>query len=185
MYLYIVSRVVILSNWVCDNWVYRFPKIAGVLGDISAVSISQETMCKEASKDWIAEEFETSFAETFVHQLPNNSNTQDSPVRKHTDHRFRNHGGGGLPNLAIILCLCEFPGSLVFAGALLGERETHKHKQICGIVPGLNGWRNLVYVFWGRESIRGFEKGLVGGGWRLAAPKIQHKMFPGIVFSYS
>ena len=24
MYLYIVSLVVILSNWVCDNWVYRF-----------------------------------------------------------------------------------------------------------------------------------------------------------------
>ena len=24
-YLYIVSLVVILSNWVCDNWVYRFP----------------------------------------------------------------------------------------------------------------------------------------------------------------
>ena len=25
IYLYIVSLVVILSNWVCDNWVYRFP----------------------------------------------------------------------------------------------------------------------------------------------------------------
>ena len=28
IYLYIVSLVVILSNWVCDNWVYRFPKFA-------------------------------------------------------------------------------------------------------------------------------------------------------------
>ena len=27
IYLYIVSLVVILSNWVCDNWVYRFPTI--------------------------------------------------------------------------------------------------------------------------------------------------------------
>ena len=27
-YLYIVSLVVILSNWVCDNWVYRFPNRA-------------------------------------------------------------------------------------------------------------------------------------------------------------
>ena len=27
IYLYIVSLVVILSNWVCDNWGYRFPKI--------------------------------------------------------------------------------------------------------------------------------------------------------------
>ena len=26
MYLYIVSLVVILRNWVCDNWVYQFPK---------------------------------------------------------------------------------------------------------------------------------------------------------------
>ena len=26
IYLYIVSLVVILSNWVCDNLVYRFPK---------------------------------------------------------------------------------------------------------------------------------------------------------------
>ena len=26
IYLYIVSLVVILSNWVCDNWIYRFPK---------------------------------------------------------------------------------------------------------------------------------------------------------------
>ena len=25
-YLYIVSLVVILCNWVCDNWVYRFPR---------------------------------------------------------------------------------------------------------------------------------------------------------------
>ena len=27
IYLYIVSLVVILRNWVCDNWVYRFPKL--------------------------------------------------------------------------------------------------------------------------------------------------------------
>ena len=28
-----------------------------------------------------------------------------------------------------------------------GKRKTHKHKQICGIVPGLGGRQNLVYVF--------------------------------------
>ena len=28
MYLFIVSLVVILSNWVCDNWVHRFPRSA-------------------------------------------------------------------------------------------------------------------------------------------------------------
>ena len=46
---------------------------------------------------------------------------------------------------------------LVFA--LSGkERKTHKHKQICGIVPGLGGWQNFVYVFfpghslWGRKT---------------------------------
>ena len=29
---YIVSLVVTLSNWVCDNWVYRFPKMGWVGG---------------------------------------------------------------------------------------------------------------------------------------------------------
>ena len=27
------------------------------------------------------------------------------------------------------------------------ERKTHKHKQICGIVPGLGGCQKVVYVF--------------------------------------
>ena len=37
--------------------------------------------------------------------------------------------------------------------------KTHKHKQICGIVPGLGGCQKLVYVFffsghsfWGRKK---------------------------------
>ena len=34
-------------------------------------------------------------------------------------------------------------------------------------------------------QIRGFEKGLAGGGWRPTAPKTQQKMYPRIVFSYS
>ena len=29
----------------------------------------------------------------------------------------------------------------------LGERKTHKHKQICGIVPGLDGRQKFVYMF--------------------------------------
>ena len=28
-----------------------------------------------------------------------------------------------------------------------GKKKTHKHKQMCGIVPGLDGWQNFVYVF--------------------------------------
>ena len=28
-----------------------------------------------------------------------------------------------------------------------GQKKTHKHKQICGIVPGLSGCQNFVYVF--------------------------------------
>ena len=28
-----------------------------------------------------------------------------------------------------------------------GKEKTHKHKQICGIVPGLGGCQNFVYVF--------------------------------------
>ena len=38
-------------------------------------------------------------------------------------------------------------------------KKTHRHKQICGIVPGLGGWQNFVYVFffsghslWGRKT---------------------------------
>ena len=30
-----------------------------------------------------------------------------------------------------------------------GKEKTHKHKQICGIVPGLGGCQNVVYVFFG------------------------------------
>ena len=28
-----------------------------------------------------------------------------------------------------------------------GKEKTHKHKQICGIVPGLRGCQKVVYVF--------------------------------------
>ena len=37
----------------------------------------------------------------------------------------------------------------------------------------------------GDSALRGFEKGLAGGGWRPTAPKIQQKLSPRIVFSYS
>ena len=33
IYLHIVSLVVILSNWVCDNWVYRLPIQIEIPGD--------------------------------------------------------------------------------------------------------------------------------------------------------
>ena len=39
-------------------------------------------------------------------------------------------------------CLCVF--CLLF---YFRERKTHKHKQICGIVPGLGGCQKFVYVF--------------------------------------
>ena len=29
------------------------------------------------------------------------------------------------------------------------KEKTHKHKLICGIVPGLSGWPNFIYVFFG------------------------------------
>ena len=35
--------------------------------------------------------------------------------------------------------------SLIKQGS--GKETTHKHKQICGIVPGLGGCQNFVYVF--------------------------------------
>ena len=39
------------------------------------------------------------------------------------------------------LSYCDFP---FFSG-----KEAHQHKQMCGIVLGLGGWKNFVYVFYG------------------------------------
>ena len=44
-------------------------------------------------------------------------------------------------------CTPSFPSSL--HSSFSGKDKTHKHKQICGIVPGLGGWQKFVYVlFW-------------------------------------
>ena len=32
-------------------------------------------------------------------------------------------------------------------GRNVHQEKKHKHKQVCGIVPGLGGWQKLVYVF--------------------------------------
>ena len=42
-----------------------------------------------------------------------------------------------------VLILLEFPHSF---GDLQGKAK-HKHKLICGIVPGLGWWQTFVYVF--------------------------------------
>ena len=39
-----------------------------------------------------------------------------------------------------------------------GKKKTHKHKQICGIVPGLGGCQKFVYVFFFRVIPYGGEK---------------------------
>ena len=36
-----------------------------------------------------------------------------------------------------------------------GKEKTHKHKQICGIVRGLGGRQNFVYVFFSGHSLWG------------------------------
>ena len=36
---------------------------------------------------------------------------------------------------------------------LLRERKTHKHKQICGIAPGLGGSQRFVDVFFSGHSL--------------------------------
>ena len=41
---------------------------------------------------------------------------------------------------------------------LQGKKKTHKHKQICGIVPGLGGCQNFVYVFFSGHSLWGRKK---------------------------
>ena len=47
------------------------------------------------------------------------------------------------------------------------ERKTHKHKQICGIVPGLGGCQNFVYVFFFGGSFLMGEKNT----WTKSPPK--------------
>ena len=39
--------------------------------------------------------------------------------------------------------------------SFISEKKVHKNKQICGIVPGLEGWQEYVYMlsFWGRRHI--------------------------------
>ena len=39
---------------------------------------------------------------------------------------------------------------------VIRERKTHKHKQICGIVPGPGGCQNYVYVFLGGGGVGGW-----------------------------
>ena len=43
-------------------------------------------------------------------------------------------------------------------GPKSGKEKTHKHKQICGIVPGLGGCQTFVYVFFFRVIPYGGEK---------------------------
>ena len=40
-----------------------------------------------------------------------------------------------------------FVGATYAPCKIQGKKKTHKHKQMCGIVPGLGGWQNCVYVF--------------------------------------
>ena len=40
-YLYIVSLVVILSNWVCDNWVYQLPTTLSIISSFHAAISSR------------------------------------------------------------------------------------------------------------------------------------------------
>ena len=39
-----------------------------------------------------------------------------------------------------------------------GKEKTHKHKQICGIVPGLDGCQKVVYVFFFGSFLMGEKK---------------------------
>ena len=40
-------------------------------------------------------------------------------------------------------------GNLYTVSSCQPGKEKHKHKQFCGIVPGLGGWQNFVCVFFG------------------------------------
>ena len=45
-----------------------------------------------------------------------------------------------------------------YTSIISGKEKTHKHKQICGIVPGLGGCQKFVYVFFFRVIPYGREK---------------------------
>ena len=44
-------------------------------------------------------------------------------------------------------CVAKAQGPLNRWVSNSGKEKTHKHKQICGIVPGLGGYQKFVYVF--------------------------------------
>ena len=52
-------------------------------------------------------------------------------------------------NEATVAVLTVLAVSAVMASES-GKEKTHKHKQICGIVPGLGGCQNVVYVLFFR-----------------------------------
>ena len=60
-------------------------------------------------------------------------------------HCFRKRSSEKLP----------WTGKFVLQAVTIRERKKHKHKQICGIVPGLGGWQNFVYVFFSGHSLWG------------------------------
>ena len=54
--------------------------------------------------------------------------------------------------------LSGWPGGFLWLGSKSGKEKTHKHKQICGIVPGLGGHQNFVYVFFFGSFLMGERK---------------------------
>ena len=44
---------------------------------------------------------------------------------------------------------------IAFVGHFSVKEKTYKHKQICGIVPGLGGCQKFVYVFFSGHSLWG------------------------------
>ena len=51
--------------------------------------------------------------------------------------------------LGVLLCLDHSgdPNPRYFLKSIRERKKTHKYKQVCGIVPGLRGCQNFVYVF--------------------------------------
>ena len=87
-----------------------------------------------------------------------NAITSGRPGSVMTHFRPASHGTTLFPKpVAVVVQACYV--QRYQSTSLSGKEKTHKHKQICGIVPGLGGCQNFVHVLffsghslWGRKT---------------------------------
>ena len=102
--MYIVSLVVILSNWVCDNWLYRFPiRVFWLLleqldcpGDVVGDPVGEQVVAHAISRTAPG----TSVVRrTFYYYITDNALEPDIVVRLYDRFMVEGCLGSGAPNL--------------------------------------------------------------------------------------